>query len=132
MTPAEVRSLNHLVAQMSRQPHVMSEEHYRRLVAFPGAVFVARDGERIVGLAQLVVNVLPSKIKGWAEDVVVDEDYRGKGIARKLLELVVAEARQAGCKHLNLTSGNDRAEAQALYAALGFKLRDSQLYRLDL
>jgi len=126
-----VDDLNKLIAQLSRHPKVMRREHFQRLLD-EQALFVARDGERIVGCVEVAVDVVPSKVKGWLEELMVDDDYRGRGIARVLVRMAVDYARQEGCVHLNLTSGGDRGTAHAVYEALGFYQRDSSVYRLDL
>lgn len=131
LTDQAVNDLNKLVAQLSRHPRAMEREHYQRLLD-EAALFVARDGERIVGCVEVVVDVVPSKVKGWLEELMVDDDYRGQGIARELVRMAVDYAREAGCVHLNLTSGDDRGVAHAVYEALGFYRRESAVYRLDL
>lgn len=126
-----VNDLNKLVAQLSRHPKVMERGHFQRLLD-EAALFVARDGERIVGCVEVVVEVVPSKVKGWLEELMVDDEYRGRGIARELVQMAVDYAGQTGCVHLNLTSGEDRGVAHSVYEALGFYRRESAVYRLDL
>lgn len=131
LTDQAVDDLNKLVAQLSRHPKVMGRDHFQRLLD-EAALFVARDGERIVGCVEVVVDVVPSKVKGWLEELMVDDDYRGRGIARELVKMAVDYARQEDCAHLNLTSGDDRGVAHAVYEALGFYRRESAVYRLNL
>jgi GNAT superfamily N-acetyltransferase len=131
-TTTAVDHINNLIKQMSRTPKLMDEAHLRRVLANPGSFLVAMDGDRIVGCGQLCVEVLPSKVKGWLEDVVVDSEYRGQGIAGKIIEMAVSEARNQGCKHINLTSGADRESAHGLYERMGFKQRTSVQFRLNL
>jgi GNAT superfamily N-acetyltransferase len=129
---AAVDELNALVAQMSRKPREMDLTYLERILASPAKLIVARDGAKIIACAQVDILVLPSKIKGWVEDVVVDESYRGQGVAKRLMEMAIEYARKTGCKHLNLTSGEDRGSAQTFYQGLGFYRRQSAVYRLDL
>jgi GNAT superfamily N-acetyltransferase len=132
VSPQAVQDINALIKQMSRNPREADEAYLRRVVAAPGAVIVARDGDRIVGCAQVSFQTLVSKVKGWVDEIVVDEGYRGQGIAGRLLDMSIDLAREAGCKHLNLTSGDDRASAHGLYEKAGFRRRDSVQFRLDL
>ncbi|HEY2004269.1 MAG TPA: GNAT family N-acetyltransferase [Candidatus Saccharimonadia bacterium] len=124
--------LSALVQQISRQPRAIDRQYLQRLVDSPSVLIVARDGDRIVGCAEVVIGILPSKVKGWLEDVVVDEHYRGRGIAKKLVSMAIDYAREAGCRHLNLTSGDDRGLAHGVYEAQGFKRRAAGVYRLEL
>lgn len=131
-TEGAAEDLSALVRQMSRQPRPIDRQYLQRLVDSPGVLIVARDGDRIVGCAEVVIGILPSKVKGWLEDVVVDGEYRGYGIGKKLVSMSIEYAREAGCRHLNLTSGDDRGSAHGLYESQGFKRRAAGAYRLDL
>jgi GNAT superfamily N-acetyltransferase len=52
--------------------------------------------------------------------LVVREDARGRGVARRLVAAVEAAARAAGCAQLTVVSGDHRPDAHAAYRALGF------------
>lgn len=131
-TDGAVRDFNQILPQMSDHGKAMTYEYLQRLLAAPGALVVARDGERIVGCAYLAIEVIPTKVKGWIEDVVVDEAYRGHGLAKQMLQRLIGEARDAGCMHVNLTSRPGRDSAQHLYGALGFSLRNTNVWRAEL
>lgn len=92
-------------------------------------LFVARLGERIVGIATLVTFAIPTGIRGHVDDVVVDESARGHGVGRALLDAMIARAAEAGVRTLDLTSRPSRASAIRLYEAAGFARRDSLLLR---
>lgn len=93
---------------------------------------VCRDGDSIVGMASLAIYKVLSGEKGMIEDVVVDLVYRGKGIGRKLMEKLLDEAKNKGLDEVLLFSGHHRTAAITLYKSLGFQLKDSGLYRLNL
>jgi len=61
--------------------------------------------------------------------VVVDESARGQGTGEALTHEALRIAREAGARTVDLTSRPARAAAGRLYERLGFKLRDSRLYR---
>jgi GNAT superfamily N-acetyltransferase len=130
-TPQAVVELNSLVAQMSRKPREMDLDYLRRVLDAPGTLVVVWDEGRIIGCAQVSIEMLISKIKGWIDEVVVDESYRGQGVAKRLMEMAIEYARRAGCGHVNLSSGSDRGSAHSVYEHLGFYQRDSAQYRLD-
>jgi GNAT superfamily N-acetyltransferase len=132
VTARAVKDLNGLIVQMSRDPRPIDEPYLERVLAAPGALIVAKDGDQIVGCAQVSIETLLSKVKGWVDEIVVEEGYRGRGIAARLLDLSIDFARESGCKHLNLTSGDDRVSAHGLYEKSGFRPRNSVQYRLDL
>jgi GNAT superfamily N-acetyltransferase len=93
---------------------------------------VTRDGEE-VGHAYLylLVNDLHAKPLGFLEDVHVTPEYRGRGVARELLEHVTARARTE-CYKLIATSRNDgtRDDVHAWYVRLGFRTYGTE-FRVD-
>lgn len=91
---------------------------------------VARDGAKVIGMAAGYLIVKFGKKIGYIEEVVVSEAYRGQGIGRKLLELIIEEAKKARTRQLYLTSREGRTAANALYQKLGFEKRDTNNYRL--
>jgi ribosomal protein S18 acetylase RimI-like enzyme len=54
-------------------------------------------------------------------DLYVDPAHRRGGVARALVDRVVADARAAGVRRLSLQTEPDNAAALALYAGLGFR-----------
>jgi GNAT superfamily N-acetyltransferase len=60
---------------------------------------------------------------GYIEEFVVDEKHRGQGIGIRLFEHLVAEAREKGCRRIELDSAFHRKEAHGFYGRFGFKSR---------
>ena len=54
--------------------------------------------------------------------VFVKEEYRGKGISRKLMELLESAAREQGYRYLVLESGEPLVAAMALYRKIGYEM----------
>ncbi|MFP3465546.1 GNAT family N-acetyltransferase [Leifsonia sp. SIMBA_070] len=94
-------------------------------------LIVAREGSRIVGMATLASFPLPTGVRGHLDDVVVDQELRGHGIARLLLEAVIELARERDLRTLDLTSRPSRESAIRLYESVGFQRRDSMLMRYE-
>lgn len=90
------------------------------------------DGDKIVGMALMATYKVISGHKGMIEDVVVNEQYRGMGIGKKLIQALLKEARTLTLSEILLFSGHHRKAAISLYTSLGFVLKDSGLYRLPL
>lgn len=91
-----------------------------------------RDGHRIVGALTLVLFRIPTGLRAWIEDVVVDEAVRGRGIGAKLNRVAIERARDAGAATVDLTSRPKREAANRLYERLGFERRDTNVYRYSL
>jgi len=90
------------------------------------------DNESLVGMASLATYKVISGYKGMVEDVVVSEIMRGKGIGRKLMEILISEGQKINLSEILLFSGHHRKPAIALYKSLGFNLKNSGMYTLKL
>jgi ribosomal protein S18 acetylase RimI-like enzyme len=132
VTDERVDELNGLMKQLTPNAQVLSNAYVQRILESQTELIVATEAGRIVGCVSAIVTYQPYGTKGWIEDFVVDERYRGRGVATKLMELAVEHAREQGCVTLNLTSSSQREGAIRLYEKLGFKRRDTNVYKLDL
>ncbi len=98
-------------------------------------VLVAVDPEEIgniFGTLTLVVFRIPTGIRAWIEDVIVDEAARGKGIGELLVKAALERAKKEGAKTVDLTSRPSREAANRLYRRCGFELRQTNIYRFTI
>ncbi|HEX2038189.1 MAG TPA: GNAT family N-acetyltransferase, partial [Acidimicrobiales bacterium] len=108
-TPELVEAFARLVPQLSRSSPPPGKEELAELVAAPGtSVLVARDGDAVVGTLTLVVFRIPTGVRAWIEDVVVDESARGRGVGEALTHRAIELAGEAGAKTVDLTSRPSR------------------------
>jgi ribosomal protein S18 acetylase RimI-like enzyme len=128
-----LEKLNRLIPQLSSNAPSLKMSELEELIESESAtVFVAMDGDAIVGTLTLVVFQIPSGQRGWIEDVVVDESARGLGIGEALTVAAIDEARSRGVRSLDLTSRSSREAANALYLKLGFERRETNVYRFSI
>ena len=131
-----VEAFNRLVPQLSTSAVLPSHQEIQWMVDSDSSiVFIARDPQadgKIVGSLTLIVFRIPTGVRAWIEDVVVDESVRGQGVGEALTRAALDEARQRGSKTVDLTSRPSREAANRLYQRMGFVLRYSNLYRYDL
>ena len=85
--------------------------------------FVASDGSRIV--SSLYLAVIPNLTRGgksncFIENVITDEEYRKKGIGKKLMEMAIEYAKANNCYKAVLLSSMKRKEAHSFYESCGF------------
>lgn len=105
-------------------------DRLRTLIAAPDShLFLAREQDRIVGMATLVTFPLVTGWRGIVEDVVVDRRARGRGIARLLLTAIIDESTRRRLRTLDLTSRPERESAIRLYESLGFERRETNVLR---
>jgi ribosomal protein S18 acetylase RimI-like enzyme len=128
-----VAAFDRLIPQLSSSNPPPTEKELAAIVTSRSTVlFVARDEGEIVGSLSLVLFRIPTGLRAWIEDVVVDEAARGKGVGELLNRAAIDHAGKAGAKTVDLTSRPSREAANRLYQRLGFQLRNSNVYRYEL
>jgi ribosomal protein S18 acetylase RimI-like enzyme len=133
-TPELLEALNRLIPQLSRSAPPLDHAALEEILADTGNVLlVARDvDDRIVGTMTLVLFRIPTGIRGWIEDVVVDEAANNQGIGQAMNREALRIAAEAGARSVDLTSRPSREAANHVYQKLGFKPRDTNIYRYEL
>lgn len=130
-----VAAFERLTPQLSSSSPAPGADQLAAIVASPATIlFVARDidsGE-IVGSLTLALFRIPTGMRAWIEDVVVDETSRGKGVGAALNEAALDRARREGAKTVDLTSRPSRDAANRLYKRIGFEKRETNVYRYSL
>ena len=134
LTDSQIADLLGLMKELNPVIPVTALQQQRSVGAPGTRIFIAENDEKhIVGCATLCVYESPTGRKASVEDVVVSSAYRGQGIGRTLLQRIIDFA---GSKlspiDLHLTSNPSRVEANALYQALGFKQRETNVYQMSL
>lgn len=130
VTPELVEAFAHLVPQLSSSADPPGEGELQEIVASPATVLlVARSGGGIVGSLTLALFRIPTGLRAWIEDVVVDEAARGHGVGEALNRRALEVAHERGARSVDLTSRPSREAANRLYQKLGFEARDTNVYR---
>jgi ribosomal protein S18 acetylase RimI-like enzyme len=93
---------------------------------------VAREEGRVLGMLTLITFEIPTAVRAWIEDVVVDEAARGRGVAAALVAAALEHAEARGARTVDLTSRPDREAANRLYVRMGFEARATNVYRRTL
>ena len=128
-----VNAFTYLIPQLSSSNPPPSREHLAEMVQSPATlVLVARVDGRIAGSLTLAMFRIPTGLRAWIEDVVVDGDARGNGVGEALNLRAIEEARKRGAVTVDLTSRPSREAANRLYQRLGFVARDTNVYRFTL
>ncbi len=127
LTEAFVR----LTPQLSSSSPAPDHAQLAEIVASPASVlFVARDRKgSIVGSLTLALFRVPTGLRAWIEDVVVDQSARGAGAGEALVAAAIARAEAAGARTVDLTSRPSREAANRLYLRVGFEPRVTNVYR---
>ena len=123
-----------LLPQLSSSAKIPTWEELEDLInSKAGIVLAAVDDEdpegTILGTMTLVVFRIPTGVRAWVEDVVVDKEARGKGIGEKLIRTSIERVKAEGAKTIDLTSRPSRVEAHRLYKRCGFEMRETCVFR---
>ena len=138
-----------LVPQLSKNAEIPAAEELAEIVRSPASVLLVAyaqdaaaggddaedddaEGGDIIGSLTLVLFRIPTGLRARIEDVVVDESARGAGVGRALNLAAVERAAAEGARSVDLTSSPAREAANELYLSLGFKQRDTNVYRFEL
>lgn len=128
-----VAAFDRLIPQLSSSSPPPTAEMLAEIVDDPRSVlFLARDGDQVVGCLTLATYRIPTGLKAWIEDVVVDESASRRGIGEALNRAALDEARRRGAKDVSLTSRPSREAANRLYQRIGFEARQTNVYRYTL
>lgn len=130
-----VEALTKLVPQLSSSAPPVTAAQVQAVVESPATVLLVarRDEDRaIVGTLTVALFRIPTGLRAWIEDVIVDEQAAGAGIGQLLTTAAINRARQSGARTLDLTSAPRREAANHIYEKLGFERRETNVYRLTL
>jgi ribosomal protein S18 acetylase RimI-like enzyme len=125
-----------LIPQLSSSNPPPSETELAEICESAASVLLVAvdrdDDDRILGSLTLAWFRIPTGVRAWIEDVVVDESARGHGVGELLNRAALDRARQLGAKTVDLTSRPSREAANRLYQRIGFVPRDTNVYRFSL
>ncbi len=126
-----VEAFARLTPQLSSSAPPPGVAELTEIVDSPAShLLIARaDDGRVVGSLTLVLFRIPTGMRAWIEDVVVDGEARGQGVGEALNRFAVDLAAQHGARSVDLTSRPSREAANRLYQRLGFVARETNVYR---
>ncbi len=130
VTDELVEAMARLVPQLSSSHPPPSAAELQEIIDSDAVrLLIARDQRGVIGTLTLVLFRIPTGIRAWIEDVVVDGGARGSGIGRSLNEAAIEQALAAGAVTVDLTSRPSREDANRLYQRMGFSKRETNVYR---
>jgi ribosomal protein S18 acetylase RimI-like enzyme len=136
VTPELVSAFERLIPQLSSSNPAPTETELAAICESEASVLliaVDREAEDLIlGSLTLAWFRIPTGVRAWIEDVVVDEAARGHGVGDLLNRAALDRARELGAKTVDLTSRPSREAANRLYQRIGFVARDTNVYRYSL
>jgi ribosomal protein S18 acetylase RimI-like enzyme len=133
VTDEVVAAFGRLLPQLSRSAAPLDQAALETIVsASASTVLVARSDGLITGTLTLAMFPIPTGLRAWIEDVVVDDAAGRQGIGTALTQEALRIARAAGARTVDLSSRPSRVAAGRLYEKLGFEARETRMYRYPL
>lgn len=134
VTDSLVDAFARLIPQLSSSNPPPGREFLQQIVSSDAChlLLATDDDGTILGTLTLVVFPIPTGLRAWIEDVVVDDAGRGKGVGGALNKHALALAADLGATTVDLTSRPSREAANRLYQQLGFERRETNVYRYNL
>ena len=126
-TPRHLYTLAVLSKQFFSYAGISFEEVKRRISSANIKYFIAELEGRTVGFADYEIEGARCKLMG----VAVLPEHRGRGVARKLVETVVAEAAKLNCERVYLLVADDNLAAISLYRSFGFDTKGTTEKKLS-
>jgi GNAT superfamily N-acetyltransferase len=134
-TPELNAAMARLLRQLNPSLPAPSMDRLRRIIDDPAVtLLVAIDGDEIIGTSTVIVYSTPFWIRARLDEVVVDASARGKGVGEALVKACLDIGRKRGAELAELQSARslEREAAHRLYERMGFKLRESDVFRIEL
>jgi ribosomal protein S18 acetylase RimI-like enzyme len=96
-------------------------------------MLVARDGTIPIGFVNFLIRktVLHRSPSGLIDELIISDEYRGKGIGRRLISEVIQRCRNQGCCELEVSTLMSNQKARSFYRECGFN-EEAVLLELDL
>ena len=128
-TPYLHSQILNLIKQLTNEDVRFTFDDFNSILNSDHSILIgAFDDKILIGILTLTIVHIPTSKHGRIEDVVVDRNYRGKGIGEKLSFEAIRIAKELKLSKLFLTSNPKRIEANQLYQKIGFQLSTTNSY----
>lgn len=92
----------------------------------------AEGNHPVLGMLSLATFEIPTGVRAWTEDVVVDGAACDQGTGQALVIAATEHAQKIGAHTVDLTSRPSCKTANRPYQRAGFQLRETNVYRVML
>jgi len=96
-------------------------DEFASSISSDGVLYLIREKEEIIGMGAL------RKLKegtGEIKRMYIKPEYRGKGLGREMLQLLLSRGKEYGFSEVYLETGAFMTTAQGLYRSVGFHDRE--------
>jgi ribosomal protein S18 acetylase RimI-like enzyme len=132
-SPEVAEAISVFVTQLGDRYQSFTEESLKEIINSPQSyLFIAIHvpTKEVAGMIMEIIYRIPYTKKAYIEDLFIDEKFRKMGIATRLMQKTLDTAKEHHAAYVDFTSKPYRVEGNSLYEKLGFKKRDTNVYRL--
>lgn len=126
----DLKRVRELVTQLDSSAVVSEESLYKAVL--DGHIVRKYDGEKLIGMGWIFPRQTMLRHQAVVDDMIVDNEYRGKGIGKAILLELLIWARKQGVEVVELTTNPKREAANALYQKVGFVIHPTNHYLLKI
>lgn len=130
LSASDINQIKRLIGQLDSAAVFKPRAFYK--AQQNGYVNLIRIDKKIIGLGWIFSRQTLLRKQAVVEDMIVDQDYRGRGFGEKILLNLIEWARKKGIEVVELTTNPKRVAANNLYKKIGFKLHETNHYLLNL
>jgi ribosomal protein S18 acetylase RimI-like enzyme len=128
-------AVRNFVSHLGKNYQPFTADSLKEIVNSPQSfLFIARHvpTNTIAGMVFEIVYRIPYAGKAYIDDLFIDEKFRKIGIATRLMQKAVENAKAHKASYIEFTSNPQRIESNNLYSKLGFTKRETNVYRLSI
>src|SRR5882672_314218 len=132
-SPEIAEAVRNLASQIGKNYKTLTDDDLKEILnSSQSFLFISREvsTNQIAGMVMAIVYRIPYVKKAYLDDLIVDPQFRGKGIATALMKHAASFAKEKGAAYVDFTERPRRTESNNLYGKLGFDKRDTNVYRL--
>ena len=117
---------------------ITAEQTELNINAINGSVndvaYVAIDGDKVLGWIQVFCTIrLESTLFCEIAGLVIDEQYRGKGIGKLLIDHLKPWCREKKCDRLRVRCNAKRGDAHRFYKNAGFnEIKEQKVFEINI
>ena len=132
-SPEMADAVRNLAIQIGKNYKTLTDDDLKEILDSPHSfLFIAKhiSTQEIAAMIMVIVYRIPYVKKAYLDDLIVDPKFRGKGIATELMKQASDFAKEKGAAYVDFTARPRREASNSLYEKMGFKKRDTNVYRL--
>lgn len=122
----DLERVKELTRQLDSSAIVREQLLYKAIL--DGFVSKIYEGDKLIGMGWIFPRQTMLRRQAVVEDMIIDENYRGKGYGKKMLLELLDWAKQENMDMIELTANPARIAANELYKKVGFTLHPTSHY----